>query len=124
MEFNRNYSSLVILSQLFWILGGLFIVFRSYINLQQYSLLVDTVTSTNNTLGGAMSGMASRVDMTQLITELIGVVIYGAVIIALGFAVQALREITLNSRWQAEIADAMRADNSKQIELLEKLTEK
>jgi hypothetical protein len=124
MAFNRNYSSFVILSRLFWILGGLFIVFRSYNSLQQYSLLVDTVTTTNNTLGGAMSGMASRVDITLLITELIGVVIYGAVIIALGFAVQALREITLNSRWQAEIADAMRADNSKQTELLEKLTQK
>lgn len=121
MEFKRDYSSMVILSRLFWIVGGLYIVFRGYYTVWQYNYLLDTL---NTNMTGVLDVMSGQPTITMLITQLLAVFGFGIVIIALGFAMQALREITLNSRWQAEIADEMTANSIKQLELLEKLAEK
>ncbi|MDX2075976.1 MAG: hypothetical protein SFZ02_06065 [bacterium] len=105
MNFERNYNALDALARIFFIGGVITIILGFAYSFQRYSLLQDMVSP--NGMTGVVNTFSNESGIFALIADLVGAIIWGLAIIALGFALQAIREMTLNSRWQVEIMDEL-----------------
>ncbi|MCU0482206.1 MAG: hypothetical protein MUE54_13505 [Anaerolineae bacterium] len=122
MNFERDYSSMSLLARIFFVVGAIWIVVGVILVLQRYTMLQDMVNT--NSMADINSILSGRDSIFALIGDLIGTVAYGIGLFALGFGLEALREIVLNSRWQSEFSEQQKEEAVKQTALLEQLVEK
>jgi hypothetical protein len=107
MNFERSYDALGVLARIFFIAGTITIILGFIYTLQRYSLVQDLGSATGMIGVVNMNSLYNQSNIITLIADLVGMFVWGLAIVALGFVLQAIREMTLNSRWQVEIMDEL-----------------